>query len=108
MRLSPVFSVASVSNSVEHYRLLGFDVQEYEGDDAYAFAVMGGMEIHLQQDDQPHPARVYLYVDDADALYARWRVAGVPGRTIAPEDTEYGMREGAHFDPDGNILRFGS
>ena len=108
VRLSPVFSVASVSNSVEHYRLLGFDVQEYEGDDAYAFAVMGGMEIHLQQDDQPHPARVYLYVDDADALYARWRVAGVPGRTIAPEDTEYGMREGAHFDPDGNILRFGS
>ncbi len=108
VRLSPVLSVSSLERAVAHYRLLGFDVHEYDGEDAYAFAVMGGMEIHLQQDADAHPARVYLYVDDADALYARWRLARVPGRTIAPEDADYGMREGAHVDPDGNILRFGS
>ncbi|MGH9261162.1 MAG: hypothetical protein ACRD08_14930 [Acidimicrobiales bacterium] len=42
---------------------------------------------------RPRPADVfesaYLYVDDA--LY-----------------TEYGLREGAHVDPEGNLLRFGS
>jgi hypothetical protein len=25
-----------------------------------------------------------------------------------PEDTEWGQREGALADPDGNVLRFGS
>ena len=41
----------------------------------------------------------------ADAVAARW--AGI-GRTGAPVDTVYGLREGAHVDPDGNLLRFGS
>jgi hypothetical protein len=26
----------------------------------------------------------------------------------APVDTDHGIREGAHVDPDGNLLRFGS
>jgi uncharacterized glyoxalase superfamily protein PhnB len=51
---------------------------------------------------------VYLYVDDAEALDAEWDGARVEGRLIAPTDTEYGLREGAHVDPDGNLLRFGS
>jgi hypothetical protein len=51
---------------------------------------------------------LYLYVSDADALYAQWRLTRVAGRLVAPVDTEYGLREGAHFDPDGNLLRFGS
>jgi hypothetical protein len=29
-------------------------------------------------------------------------------RTGAPVDTDYGLREGWHIDPDGNLLRFGS
>ena len=28
--------------------------------------------------------------------------------TTMPVDTGYGMREGSHVDPDGNLLRFGS
>lgn len=30
------------------------------------------------------------------------------GRTVAPADTDYGLREGAHVDPDNNLLRFGA
>jgi hypothetical protein len=52
--------------------------------------------------------KVYFYIDDADALYAEWQAANVPGRLIAPEDTEYGLREMALGDPDGNLLRLGS
>jgi hypothetical protein len=50
----------------------------------------------------------YLYVSDANALYETWRAAGVGGRLQPPADTEYGLREFAHVDPDGNLLRIGS
>ena len=50
----------------------------------------------------------YVYVDDADALLAEWRAAGVEGRFEDAYDTEYGLREFCHVDPDGNLLRVGS
>ncbi len=50
----------------------------------------------------------YLWVDDADALHAEWAAAGVDGRLDPPRPTEYGLEEGAHVDPDGNLIRFGS
>ena len=52
------------------------------------------------------PTTAYLYVNDADALAAEWRAAGVD--VGAPEDTPWGQREGVVRDPDGNIIRFGS
>jgi MerR family mercuric resistance operon transcriptional regulator len=30
------------------------------------------------------------------------------GQFFEPHDTEYGLREGAHVDRDGNLIRFGS
>jgi hypothetical protein len=45
---------------------------------------------------------------DVDVLYATWREAGVEGRLDPPRDTPYGLRELAHVDPDGNLLRVGS
>ncbi|MFN0089934.1 MAG: bleomycin resistance protein [Acidimicrobiales bacterium] len=111
-RLAPVLAVRSIGAAAEHYRQLGFAVQAYDGAAAYAFAQRDGVEVHLQQADHLDPATnscaLYLYVDDADALYAAWRQSGVAGRLVAPADTEYGLREGAHVDPDGNLWRFGS
>ena len=54
------------------------------------------------------PTAAYFYVDDADALRAEWMAAGVDGRFAGIEDTDYGLRESAHVDPDGNLLRYGS
>ncbi len=51
---------------------------------------------------------VYLHVADADDLPTQWSAAGVDGRHHAPVDTDYGLREGAYVDPDGNLLRYGS
>lgn len=51
---------------------------------------------------------VYLYVDDADALFEEWSSLEIDGRLIAPRDTEYGLREGACLDRDANLIRFGS
>lgn len=33
---------------------------------------------------------------------------GRVGRFVAPVDTDYGLREGAHVDADGNLLRYDS
>jgi predicted enzyme related to lactoylglutathione lyase len=111
-RLSPVFPVRDIDLAVEHYRKLGFAVRRYEGPDAYAFAERDGIEIHLARVDDLKPKRnmsaVYLYVDDADALYEEWTRAGIDGRLVEPSDTSYGLREGACLDRDANLIRFGS
>ena len=111
-RVSPVFPVRDIALAVEHYRKLGFSVREYEGADAYAFAERDGIEFHLAEVDDLEPRRnmsaVYLYVDDADALYEQWSDAGIDGRIVQPTDTAYGLREGACLDRDANLIRFGS
>lgn len=110
--LSPVFAVGSVGAAMEHYRKLGFEVDSYDGGDFYAYAARDEIQIHLTLVDGVDPldnlGAVYLFVDDADALYAEWFNAGIEGRLTHPETTDYGLREGAHIDPDGNLLRFGS
>lgn len=111
-RLSPVFPVRDIDLAIEHYRKLGFQVRRYEGPDRYAFAERDGIELHFAQVDDLKPRRnmsaVYLYVDDADALYREWSEAGIDGRLVEPTDTSYGLREGACLDRDANLIRFGS
>ncbi len=52
---------------------------------------------------------MYLYVSDADALYAEWAALdNLEGRLIAPNDRPYGLREFAYIDPDGTAHRVGS
>jgi hypothetical protein len=80
--------------------------------DPYAFAERDGIELHLTQVDDLKPKRnigaVYLYVDDADALYREWSRARIDGRLVEPSDTSYGLREGACLDRDANLIRFRS
>ncbi len=70
------------------------------------------MNLHLSKSSDLDPlttqVSLYLLVDGADALYAEWQAANVDGRTHAPRDTDYGLREGAHIDSNGNLVRFGS
>ena len=111
-RLSPVLPVRDIDLAVAHYRKLGFAVRRYEGPDAYAFAERDGIELHLVLVSDLKPKRnmsaVYLYVDDADALYSEWSHAEIDGRLVEPSDTSYGLREGACLDRDANLIRFGS
>jgi len=107
-RIAPIFPVRHVSASLEHYRRLGFETRQYE-QGGYGFATLDDVEIHLgevQAGSATTPSSAYLFVEDADQLAESWISAGVDVRT--PEDTEWGQREGAVIDPDGNIIRFGS
>ena len=105
-RVAPIFPVRDLRASLAHYRRLGFATREYEGG-GYGFAVLDGAEIHLGIAPESHGhASAYLFVEDADELARVWQSAGA---TVSlPEDTDWGEHEGAHVDPDGNVIRFGS
>jgi hypothetical protein len=45
---------------------------------------------------------------DADEVHRRWSTSGAGGVFHEPVDTDYELREGAHIDPDGNLIRYGS
>lgn len=106
--LEPVFSVADIERSTDHYRRLGFSITRR--DERYAFAHRDDeLSIHLAQADGasgPRTGSLYLHVSDADQLADEWRKAGVD--VVGAVDTDHGRREGSHTDPDGNLIRFGS
>lgn len=111
-RIAPVFVTTDLARALGHYRRLGFAVEAYDGADDYGYACRDGIEIHLAKVDhldcRTTTSCAYLWVDDAEALHAEWAGAGVDGRLVPPSPTDYGLSEGAHVDPDGNLIRFGS
>ena len=111
-RVAPVFVTTDLARALAHYEQLGFTVQAHEGGDEYGFASRDGIEIHLAAvrriDMRTTTSCAYLWVDDAATLYEEWAAAGVEGRLDRPSRTDYDLDEGAHVDPDGNLIRFGS
>lgn len=108
-RFSPLFPVRDLAAALTHYAALGFAVSAY--DDSYGFADRDGTGLHLAADPAHDPSRgvvAYLYVRDADALHAEWSRPGIGGHTHPVGPTPYGLREGSHRDPDGNLIRFGA
>ena len=107
--MAPIFPVRDLDVALAHYARLGFATRTYDGSHGYGFAVADDIEIHVgvvPNLDEHARASAYLFVDDADAVAARWEAAGVA--VHAPQDTEWGRHEGAVVDPDGNVIRFGS
>lgn len=107
-RFSPIFGVSDLAAALDHYAALGFRASD-DGSDGYGFASRDGVELHLHASRQHAPrGSAYLYVRDADALYEEWTRPGIGGHTHPACPTGYGLREGSHTDPDGNLIRFGS
>lgn len=106
-RIAPIFPVVQLERALAHYQRLGFATRTYPGG-GYGYATRDGVELHLGvvDDADGHHGSAYLYVDDADALAAEWRSAGVD--VHQPVATDWGRHEGAVVDPDGNVIRFGS
>lgn len=111
--VSPIVPVRDLDVALDRYRRLGFDARGYQGPERYGFVDRGSVSIHLTEWAEHDPLRtaanVYLYISDADALYAEWRaLEDLEGRLIPPHDTPYGLREFAYVDPDGTAHRIGS
>lgn len=112
LRLAPVLPVRDLDAALDRYRRLGFDVRAFAGDARYGFVDRDHVSLHLTEWAEHDPGRsasaVYLYVSDADAVYAEWAAAAVAGRLHGPTDTDYGLREFAFVDADGTLHRVGS
>ncbi len=111
--VSPIVPVRDLDVALDRYRKLGFDARAYEGPERYGFVDRGSVSIHLTEWAEHDPLRtaasVYLYVDDAEALYAEWAaLENLAGRLIEPHETPYNLREFAYIDPDGTLHRIGS
>ena len=110
--VAPVVPVRDLDAALDRYRRLGFTARAYEGPDRYGFVERGSISVHLtersEHDPQHTGAVIYLYVSDADALYAEWKTSGVEGRFVKPAYTPYGLREFAYVDADGTAHRVGS
>jgi catechol 2,3-dioxygenase-like lactoylglutathione lyase family enzyme len=107
--IEPIFIVADVERSADHYTRLGFSITRH--DESYAFAHRDDdLTVHLAQADgeaSPKSGSLYMHVY-ADQLADEWRKAGLEVAGPEDYDYDYGKREGSHTDPDGNLIRFGS
>jgi catechol 2,3-dioxygenase-like lactoylglutathione lyase family enzyme len=113
---APILPSRDLTATAAFYARLGFE-QRGLWPDQYLIVMRGEVGLHFFFSPQLDPwtsiAGCYLYVDDADALHSEWLAldlpsAGIPRLHGAPEDTDYGLREFALVDPDGNLLRVGS
>jgi catechol 2,3-dioxygenase-like lactoylglutathione lyase family enzyme len=114
--IAPVFVAVDLEAALARYRALGFATSDYrdapDSPPIYGYVCFGPGQFHIARIDDLNPktttSACYLYVEDADAVYAAWSAAGVEGRLHPPQDTAYGLRELAYVDPDGNLIRVGS
>ena len=110
--VAPVIPVRDLDAALARYQALGFSAEPYMGGERYGFVERGGIHLHLLEGKDHDPrstaAHVYLYVSDADVLYAEWASAGEVGNLGPLYDTPYGLREFTLVDPDGTLHRIGS
>jgi len=96
--------------------VLGFEptaVHPPEGDVAHAELAFAGEHLMLGSEPRPDdasylqgPLAPYLAVDDVDGHFARARDAGADV-VYPPRDTDYGSREYAVRDPEGQVWSIG-
>lgn len=117
-QIAPQFFTTDIAETLEYYRgTLGFECVGTWGDPpVYAIVARDGHRIHFRLVDAStvHPDKyadelldAYLFVENADALYAEYLARGVEF-TRALGDTEWQSREFVVKDCDGRLLAFGA
>jgi catechol 2,3-dioxygenase-like lactoylglutathione lyase family enzyme len=117
-RAVPILPSRDLATTLRFYQDLGFENRGAPPEEwGYLIVGRGELELHFVHDPSVDPLRTasacYLYVRDADALHRTWSGLVIPdpttGRRITePADTDYGMREFAVVDDNGNLLRVGT
>jgi catechol 2,3-dioxygenase-like lactoylglutathione lyase family enzyme len=108
-----IFTVKDAATSLAYYRdCVGFDVAfEYGMPTYYVGLCSGDVSLHLvaaaQAPRPPGHGAVSIYVDDVDAVHADLAKRGAIILN-APKDQDYGLRDFAIADADGNMIFFGT
>jgi catechol 2,3-dioxygenase-like lactoylglutathione lyase family enzyme len=114
--VSPILPSRDLSATAAFYARLGFE-QSGLWPNEYLILQRGDVGLHFffapDVDPWTSIAGCYLYVADVDSLFAEFSRVGLPSEGIPrlhgpQQDTDYGMREFAVVDEDGNLLRIGS
>ena len=117
-QIAPQFFTTDMAATLAYYTdRLGFEcVSTWLDPPVYAIVARDRQRIHFRLADPPTPSPdkyadelldVYLFIDDADALYAEYESRGVEF-SRALDDTDWGMREFVVKDCDGRLLAFGA
>jgi catechol 2,3-dioxygenase-like lactoylglutathione lyase family enzyme len=118
VQVAPVLPARDITALKDFYvDKLGFslafiDPSTEQTDPRYVGVRRDGVELHLQWHDasdwdngMDRPL-LRLIVDDPDALFAEYAPQGVFHDRTALRNTQWGTREFAFYDPDGNGLIF--
>ncbi|WP_447728186.1 VOC family protein [Sphingomonas koreensis] len=108
-RMATILPCTNIDESQAFYERLGFSCESDWGD--YRLMTDGkGGDLHLRDCTEgwlkrnESPLGLYFYVDDVDAMAARF-----PGEILegAPQRKPWGTYEFAVSDPDGTLVRIG-
>jgi catechol 2,3-dioxygenase-like lactoylglutathione lyase family enzyme len=116
LAVAPILPSRDLGATSAFYSRLGFsEMGLWPGE--YLIVMRGEVGLHFFHAPGTDPftssAGCYVYVEDADALFVEFerlalRSAGIPRLQGPPQDADYGLREFAMVDPEGNLLRIGS
>ena len=117
-QIAPQLFTTDLGATLAYYTdLLGFEcVSTWHDPPVYAIVRRDGHNVHFRVADPPTPSPdkyadelldAYLFVDNADALYAEYAALGVEF-TRPLGDTPWGAREFVVKDCDGRLLAFGT
>jgi catechol 2,3-dioxygenase-like lactoylglutathione lyase family enzyme len=109
----PIVTVRDVERAAKFYvDVLGFRLDFATGPPDYVVGLfkdevqlmlIGSNGVNARQ--QPGTANISFFADEVDQLFARCSDAAVEV-IVAPGDRDYGQRDFAIHDPDGNVLVF--
>lgn len=109
-RAMPVLGTADMARSLAFYRdRLGFHASTWGEPASFAILQRGTVTIGLATVAKPAVSSnwaAYVYVADADALYAEFVAEGVQ-IVDAPTTQPYNCRDFVVDDPDGHMICFG-
>jgi catechol 2,3-dioxygenase-like lactoylglutathione lyase family enzyme len=117
-RIAPQFFTTEIAATLAYYKdKLGFDcLGTWDDPPVYAIVARDEHRIHFRLADPPRPnpdkyagelLDAYLFIQDADALYAEYLARGVEF-TRAVGDTAWHSREFVVKGCDGRLLAFGA
>jgi catechol 2,3-dioxygenase-like lactoylglutathione lyase family enzyme len=114
--VAPILPSRDLAATSAFYERLGFEeVGLWPGEYLIVMRREAGLHFFPSPSLDPYrsDAGCYLYVEDADSLHTEFSRLGLPAGGIpclhgSPVDTDYGLREFALVDADGNLLRIGS
>ena len=107
----PIIGTRDIRQAIEFYtRQLGFQLAFRDETDPpnYVGFRRDAVELHMQFqfEDEMGTIRLRFLVEDPDALFNEYRQRGVECTPNSVDDTQWGTREFALYDPDRNALTF--